>query len=182
MRNIVKLKLVLFTIFMFLGLLGKSQEKVLHLSTGKDAMDRKQYNIAVYYFDKAIQEDSLYIEAYVERAHAYNMLGKIDESIKDCNFVLNNDPENASVYFTLGTISFTWLDDNYKAIEYYSKAIEYSLKKDDNMLAGSAYYMRAHIKRKLGDDKGHVEDLEKGAKIGNQICKEALRLYKQVYN
>ena len=170
---------VFFTlIIMHLYFLSFSQETQLNLGIGKDASSKKEYNTALYYFNLVLNEDSSCIEAYMARAHALHMLGNYRKAIDDYNYVLSVEPKNARAYFGLASINDTWLENKYRAIEYYTKSIEISLENNDKFYAGSGYLMRAKLKGDLGDEKGHLEDLKKGADLNHPFCKDLLELYK----
>jgi len=159
---------------------GFTQNIEFNLSKGKDASNRKEYNLAVSYFNKVIQEDSNWLEAYVERAHANSMLGNYKKAIEDFNFVLKKDSNNTQCYFGIATIYDTWLNDKYGAIEYYTKVIDVSLKNGDNDYAGVGCFMRAELKKQLGDKSGYIDDLKRGAVLNNSTCKFVLELEQMI--
>jgi len=169
---------ILFTLFFPLMLLGQTKE--LKLIKGKDEMAKKNYNLALYYFNLAIQKDSLYIEAYNERGLAKFNIGDYKGAMKDYKFVIKNDPENAPAYFGIASVKNDWLNDKYGAIADYTKVIEIYLKKGDNGHAGWAYFMRASVKKDLGDKKGFMSDMKKAAKLGNQFAKTIVKVSEEM--
>ncbi|RLD83156.1 MAG: hypothetical protein DRJ10_04045 [Bacteroidetes bacterium] len=173
-------KFVLFYLISFSTIICFSQNMELDLSKGKDLSNKKEYNSALYYFNSVIEKDSNYLEAYIERAHAYNMLGDYNKALQDYNYVLTKEPDCSTCYFGIATIYDTWFDDKYRAIENYTKVIDLSIKNKDYDYAGTGYFMRAALKQKLGDKKGYLNDLKKGAELNNDICKTLLEFEKNI--
>ena len=169
---------ILFILFSPLLLLGQTKE--LYLSKGNDEMAKKNYNVALYDFNLAIQKDSLYIEAYNERGLAKFNIGDYNGAMKDYKFVIKKDPENASAYYGMASVKDAWLNDKYGAISDYTKAIDIDLKKGDKSQAGWAYFLRASIKKKLGDKQGFMSDMKKSAELGNQIAKTIVKVTKEM--
>ncbi len=164
---------ILFTMLIPSILLGQSKE--FNLSKGKDEMAKESYNLALYYLDLAIEIDSLYIEAYNERGLAKYNIGDYKGAMKDYEFVIQNEPENASAYFGMASVKETWLDDQYGAIADYTKVIDISQKNGDKEYAGIAYFMRANIKKDLNDEKGYFDDLKKASELGEKISTTILK-------
>jgi len=173
-------KFVLFYLISFSTISCFSQNTELDLSKGKDLSNNKEYNSALYYFNSVIQKDSNYLEAYIERAHAYNMLGDYNKALQDYNYVLTKEPDCSTCYFGIATIYDTWFDDKYRAIENYTKVIDLSIKIKDYDYAGTGYFMRAVLKQKLGDKKGYLNDLKKGSELNNDVCKTLLEFEKNI--
>ena len=172
------MKLLLYAIFLTIisAQLSYSQEYDLNMAKGKDASINENYNLALYYFNKAIENNTNEIEPFIERAHANNMLGNYREGINDYNFVLSKDKYNTRAYFGLGSIYDTWLNDKQVAINYYTKVIDYSLQKGDNDFAGTGYLMRADLKARIYDRKGYLQDLKKGSDLNHSTCRDLLKL------
>lgn len=85
-------------------------------------MSKEKWDEAIVYFRKALNEDSYFIEAYVNIAQVYIMQDKFEEARKELNKALLLDKKLAIVYFHLGNIEL--LEDNVDAArEYYNKAI-----------------------------------------------------------
>jgi len=164
---------ILFILFFPLLLFGQTKE--LYLNKGKDEMAKKDYNLALYYFNLAIQKDSIYIEAYNERGLAKFNIGDYNGAMKDYKFVIKKDPENAFAYFGMASVKNNYLDDKYGAISDYTKAIDIYLKKGNSDRAGLTYFLRASVKKDLGDKKGFMSDMKKSAELGNQFAKTVVK-------
>ncbi len=176
-RNIRKtLFLGSLSIFLLCFSAAYSQDKELLLAQGQDASNNKNYSTAIYFFNKAIQIDSKYWLAYQERAHAYTQSGDYQKAMSDFNLVLKNEPENPSCYFGMAAIYEVFYEDNYKAINLYTKSIELSLKINDKELAGSGYLLRGVLKKNIGDKSGYRNDLKLGAALDNYGCKSLIEI------
>jgi tetratricopeptide (TPR) repeat protein len=157
-----------------------AQSKEFNFSKGKDEMAKENYNLAVLYFNLAIEEDSLYIKAYSERGLAKQNTGDHKGAMKDYEFVLQNEPENARAYFGMASVKDTRLNDKYGAIADYTKVIDISLKNGDKEYAGITYVMRAKIKQDLGDERGYINDLKKASELGNKLAITLLEIRKKL--
>lgn len=162
----MKYSFIIFLLLFSLSLF--SQEKELNLNKGKDEMAKKNYNLAIYYFDLAIIEDSLFIEAYQKRGLAKYNIGDYTGALNDYKYVLSKDPENANAYFGIASVKSTWKNDKYGAISDYTNSIEISLKKQDKEFAAVGYFLRGILKKELGDEKGYKDDMKKSAELGNE--------------
>lgn len=115
------------TYILALGLLvpmsvsAQSAKKIL--KTGQEFEAAKNYEDAIKQYDKAIELDADYVDAYAARANAYEQIYKINEAIADYVRASTFDPDNAEYYFHLGDLYYK-LDQYLKAIEYANKAIE----------------------------------------------------------
>ena len=109
---------------------------------------------AIEDYNKALQIDSTYINAYINRANSKSELKDYDGAIDDCNKVLEIDPEFAIAYFTIGYIQLSYLKEFKAALNYFSKAIELSKENPDpNFIVYSA-----EAKYALGNFNGAIED------------------------
>ena len=82
---------------------------VLGCSSGLDAKDtayvkgrelflNKDYDSAIEQFNKVIEMDEKYVEAYSLRASCYSALKKNDEAVKDFSKAIEMDPNNRGAY------------------------------------------------------------------------------------
>ena len=173
------MKIIGLLITFIIPVLLFAQQKEINFSKGKDEMFKGNYNLALYYFNLAINEDSLFIKAYNERGLAKYNLGNHTGALEDYQFVLQNEPENSSAYFGIASTK-TLLSDPYGAIADYTKAIEISLKNNDKLYASRAYFMRGSIKKDLGDQKGYIIDLRKASELGDENAKFILELIENI--
>jgi serine/threonine-protein kinase len=120
----------------------------------------KDYNEALKYLNMAIEKNPDNLNAYIERANVYNLIGKYDEAIKDTTYVLMHDPTNiialnirAFSMYKKGNISEAFNDTN--------KAIEIKPNYAD------AIFLRALLYEKQNKYEEMLSDLEKAAKLNS---------------
>jgi tetratricopeptide (TPR) repeat protein len=163
-------KILIFLSFVFLSISNFAQNAKYNFSKAKDLIAKEDYNLALYYLDLAISEDTTYIDAFKERAHVYHLLKDYEKAIEGYNYVISKIPNCASCFFALGSLHHLWNNDQYQAISYFTKSIDISLGLKDNKQAGSGYFMRASMKKSLGDMNGYLADIELGASLGHDAC------------
>ena len=92
-------------------------------SMKNEAEMKKTLALAVAAYSDAIDNDSLFIQAYYERGYCSFMIDNETNAIKDFEKVVSLDPKNFQAYFMLGSIYEHYKDKN-MAVSYYSKALE----------------------------------------------------------
>lgn len=71
---------------------------------GIDAMNARQYGLAVSVFTKLIQRRPDFAEAWNKRATVYFLAGRLDEAVADCVKVLDLEPRHFGALAGLGQI------------------------------------------------------------------------------
>lgn len=84
------------------------------------ADEMKDYSTAIMDFNKAIELDGKYLDAYWRRASAYYNLKNYSAALKDYKKVLELDSEQKKIYYSLGAC--------YQNMKIYSTAIDYYTK------------------------------------------------------
>jgi Tfp pilus assembly protein PilF len=112
--------------------------------------------LAMNLLNKAIEEDSLYYSAYLNRAKAYSLLNQYDKSFRDYRVIERIKPDMAETY-TLQGFLYEKLGKNdlanqkyYEAIRVYDKLINNADKIDDRI-------NRAFILSLVNKEKGDSE-------------------------
>lgn len=162
----------------FISQTVNGQDSQFFLAKGIDESNNKNYNVGLYYFNQALKIDSTNLEIYLERGHTYFLMGNFKQALANINFVIKKEPKNPKAFFELGSIYYD--EDKYKAIEYYSKVIEYSILRGDKRYAGAGYFMRSGLKKSIGDTDGSYNDLKTGAEYGDPACKACLEIYNNI--
>lgn len=75
-------------------------------SQGLGVMSRDDYARAVSYFDKAVEVDPNYAEAWYQAGFSYGMLGKHEESLKASKQAARLRPEWTETFVNIGTSSY----------------------------------------------------------------------------
>ena len=92
----------LFSImFVVAGVLGCSSgldAKGTAFVKGRELFLSKDYDAAVEQFNKVIEMDEKFVEAYNMRANCYTALKKNDEAVKDFSKAIEMDPNNRGAY------------------------------------------------------------------------------------
>ncbi len=104
-------------------------------SQGLALLSRDDYAKAVTYFEKAVETDPNYVEAWYQAGYCYGMLGRHQEALKASRQAAKLRPEWSAVYVNIGVSSYA-LGQYKDALDAYKQAarldennpdIEYSL-------------------------------------------------------
>ena len=113
-----------------------------------------KYQHAIESYNKAIELNPQYADAYNNRGFAYEQLGNHQEAIKDYSKAIELDPQFAMAYNNRGNV-YDDLGDYHHAISDYNKAIEL-----DPQFAMAYYNRGLSYHRKKQYDKA-LEDFNK---------------------
>jgi tetratricopeptide (TPR) repeat protein len=86
---------------MVAGVLGCSpglDAKGTFFVKGQELLNSKDYDAAIEQFNKVIEIDEKYVQAYYFRGSCYSALKKNDEAIKDFSKAIELDPDNRGAY------------------------------------------------------------------------------------
>lgn len=84
---------------------------------------KDNYQLALMDYNKAIEINHKYADAYNNRGDIYYILGNYQMAIKDFSKVIEIDPDNADAYFNLGN-AYNRIGNYKEAVERYTRAIE----------------------------------------------------------
>lgn len=116
------------------------------------------YDAAFDDFDKAIELDRNFGNAYAHRGITYSILGKNDEAILDYDKAIELNPKNVEVIYLRG-LTYRTLGKYNEAILDYSKTIELNLNKVE------AYYHRGSAYLFLKNYDGAILDYNKAIEL-----------------
>jgi predicted Zn-dependent protease len=157
-----------------------------------------------FYLDKAVLHDSLNAYYYAARAKFYNEDTLNDKALNDLNKSVFLDPKDTSYKNLRGEVKIFFKDyksayedlkilaliNRYNPVVRTNKAyclvklnkikecfaeLEVAIKINPNI--GKIYSVRAIAKEKSGDHNGAIEDLKKGASLGDKECIEYMKQY-----
>jgi len=149
-----KLLLTVVVFFTLTSVWGQSEEAKQAYNQGLDAYwDDADFELAVFFYSKAIRLYPQYAEAYLERGIIYYELEMYDDALADLSQVIKLEPNNARAYFYRGRISFdrTYYDaaiteftqaikfDPNHAPSYFYRGYVYELAKKDYIRAKADY-------------------------------------------
>lgn len=90
----------------------------------------QQGDVALKYFNKAIDENAEYLDSYYNKAIVYKASEKFDEAIKCYDIILGKDTRQGDACFEKANILFFNKNDVKNAIELYNKAIFLGVKNE----------------------------------------------------
>jgi len=117
--------------------------------------DRKMYQESYDVLTKALKTYAKDIDILYDRSLVLERLNRVDESIRDLEYIVKKQPENAAALNALGYTLADRTDRTKEALEYLNRALE--LQPDDPALMDSmgwVYY-------RLGDNKQALDYLRK---------------------
>lgn len=124
---------------------------------------------ALKYYDKALNLDSLSVEAYYGKAVFWQNLGKKDKAIQAYKDLIRVDPQYQDAYYNMGYIYFN--ENNFeKAKAHFNIAIRMDVD------FAKAYYMRGLCAEKLGDSRAAIDDYENALNFDPNYTKAQERL------
>ena len=129
-----------------------------YLRKGNEAFQRGDFEGAMTDYNRVIELDPDFAEAYEKRGDAKSNLGDLNGAIADYDRAIELDPDDVMAYNNRGNVKFD-LGDHSGAIEDYDRAIE--LDPDDVM----AYNNRGNVKFDLGDHSGAIEDYDRAIEL-----------------
>lgn len=129
--------------------------------------DDENYEQAIIKFNKAIQIDPDYKEAYYGRGETYVRLKKYKEAISDFSKAIKIDQNYMEAYVERGD-AYLDLKIYNSAIADFSKAIQLNPKKRiyNSYGVGSLYYKRGLAYKELGEDSKAQTDFAKAKELG----------------
>jgi tetratricopeptide (TPR) repeat protein len=125
---------------------------------GRNRLDAGETNTAMIWFNRAIDADKSYVEAWRGRGMARCRLEQFHGAILDCSQALQLDPENSQIWCDLG-MTRQKLDRHEEAIAGFSRAIELNAGEAD------AYLNRAFSRQTLGDRQGALLNLQRAFEL-----------------
>ncbi len=117
LKGLFFVKVLLLILFVSCG--GMSADDYLH--EGQRSMRKQRTDEAFKYFEKAIEKDPSFSQAYVERARIFFVRGNIDEALEDFTKAIELDPENSDAYYGRGRL-FQFRNNMPAACEDWVKA------------------------------------------------------------
>lgn len=122
-----------------------------HLLKGNEFYYKEEYEKSIEYFDKALEIDPKYADAWNNKGAALIRLEKYNEAIECCDKAINIDPNNANAWCNKGiALSCLWPPRFDEAILCYDMAIEIDPSYSKNEVANAleTIYKKGEKKRK----------------------------------
>jgi len=121
------------------------------------------YEGAMKDFNKAIEINPIYVEAYLKRADLYTRINNNDKALEDYNLAVQLEPGSFDAHF-YRAIFYKNTDNHSKAMADFNKAIELDPQNP------FAYANRGYLKIDMKNDKaGADKDFKKARELGLDI-------------
>lgn len=137
-------------------------------SQGVAMLSRDDYNRALPYFEKAVETDPSYAEAWYQAGFSYGILGRHADALKASKQAAKLRPEWAETYVNIGASSYA-LQQYKEAADAYKQAIRLEDSKADTQYALGLSLEKLNrtdeealaYKRALALNPGHAGAIEK---------------------
>ncbi len=159
-------KTFLLTVVLFatsISLFSQTAEEWKKL--GNAELDKDNYNKAIEYYQKSIETDSMYYDAYYNLGSAFAHMRDFDKAIEYYNKAITINNTDADTYFSLGSI-YAGQEDYDKAIEMFKKGI--SLEPD----SPEAYYYLGSLYEEKGSLIYAMLYAKKAAQLGDTLAQQ----------
>lgn len=134
---------------------------------GKEKLKNEDIDGALEDFNKAIEKNPKYAEAYLNRGYVYGNRGELQEALADFDMAVAIDSAYIEAYYNRGFI-YGFFEEYDKSIADFNKVIELNPKDAE------AYINRALIHSRLGNRNGELADLKKAARLGDPVARNWL--------
>ena len=145
-----------------------AQDAKSYFDSGNEKYKVSDYKGAIVDYNKAIQLDPDYINAYSSRGWAKISTEDYKGAMADFNTAIRLDPEEPNAYNSRGFLK-GFLDDHRGAIQDFNKSIKLDPEYE------TAYYNRGIAKKELGDINGACWDWSKAGELGDYSAYEKIR-------
>lgn len=136
------------------------QSDIANFTKGEILLSTKDYPGAIGSFNKTLEINKSFFQAYVGKSKAYNLMGDIKEAYKVLDNAIGEYPSGAELFLARGL-----LNNNTKK---YSKALsdfDKALSLNDRNNAFSAYYNRGIAFSSLEEYESALTDFNRAAEI-----------------
>ena len=138
-------------------LITKENPEIYYLY-GRACMGQEDITNAIAMFTKAISLNEDYGDAYLMRADVMLQRGDVDAAEQDCQWLLERAPSVEDVLILKAKVE-TAKGNHGEALGYYDKVVE------SNPFSIEGFTLRAELKRRMGDQQGADEDMERLSEI-----------------
>ena len=122
-----------------------------------------KYTQAISYFDRAIESNFKYADAYKDRGVTYGKLRNYTQAISDFDSAIKMNPDYATAYYDRGVV-YEILGNNRQAISDFDRAIEINSEYYD------AYYNRGLAYGQLGEHRQAISDYDRAIEINPEYA------------
>ena len=134
---------------------------------GEEKFKNEDIDGALADFNKAIEKDPKYTEAYLNRGYVYITTGELQKVLTNFDKAIALDSGCVEAYYNRGVI-YDYFEEYDKSIADFNKVIELNPKDVE------AYINRALIYSKLGNKEGELANLKEAARLGDPAARNRL--------
>lgn len=163
-----RLALLITLTFIFSSVVAQDPKALEHFKAGDVFYRNADHEQAITEYNKAIEIDAGYVNAYLQRGFCRNILKDFTGAIEDFSKVISMEPNHRWAYVSRGSAR-NKTGEYQAAIDDFNKALE--LDPTDQ----EAYNNRGFSKKLMGDKKGACEDWNTSKKLGNEEAKIILK-------
>lgn len=150
------------------SIMQEPMEKIGYLFRGMAYVEKKEYNLGILDYTKAIEIDRDYIEAYGKRAEALKLKGDFQEALKDTQMEIELSPEKFQGYMRRG-------DLNFKLKNYQNSVLDYTEAVEIFPNSAEAYSKRSIAKLMVSSSRNSMlealQDMNKSLEINPNSLK-----------
>ena len=148
--------------------IGKDTDQIALFNQGIALLEKRQYNRSIAYFDKAIELNPRYAEAYYNRGLAYEKKGIYSKAISEYTQAIEINPKYIDAYDNRGFL--------YYIKGQYDKAIiDCNMAIEINPNYAKAYYNRGNAYFHKKEYEKSWDDVYKAQNLGYKVSSEFLR-------
>jgi tetratricopeptide (TPR) repeat protein len=130
-----------------------------YYTLGRNRIGEKKYREAIPFFEKVIQADPKFADAYVYLGHAHTLLGEYEQALQAYDRAAALNPKKADAFINRGSAKYH-LKDYRGAIESYDQAVRLDPSN------AQAFFSRGSARAKLDDYRGALRDYDRAAALG----------------
>ncbi len=148
-------------VFFILNISCRENNASHYFKNGSAKYQLENYKSAIEDFDKAIELENDYIDAYYVRALCYGNLKKYDKAANDFNKVIELNPEYKDAYINRGYYVLEKKGDFQGAISDYNKFLDLNVDGDNAF----AYNNRGYAKYRLKNYNEAMDDIQESIRL-----------------
>jgi tetratricopeptide (TPR) repeat protein len=122
----------------------------------------EQSEEALKYFNRAIEADRNFMDAYYNKAVVHLALDQVDDAIKAIDSILIKNGNDGEAYFEKGNILFYYKNDIKTAVELYNKAMYLGVKNE------RSYYSMALCMEASSENEEAIKWLDRAIILDNK--------------
>jgi len=119
--------------------ISEDEKRISDMSQGNQLEKKRHYNKAIKYYNKVIEENPDYIEAYLKKATCLIKKRKYKKSLKTLENIRRENPENVSLNYLYG-LTLWYNDKHHKSVKYL-----YKVPNSSNLFPAANYLIALYL-------------------------------------